>query len=200
MRSGRHGHGPGCGPEWEPGPARGGRCNLHHHVHGHRHSHSSGGRPRMRCFERGGVKFAILGLLKEKPRHGYDIIREMEERSGGFYSPSPGVVYPTLQALEDRDLVTSITEEGKKVYQLTDAGLAFLGEHKERARRHHERWEKQWGSGPGGERSEAVYDIRDALSDVRRAVRRSTEDPEKLKEISTVLGEAVTKIREIAKR
>ncbi len=156
--------------------------------------------PGPRAFERGGIKFAILGMLKDQPRHGYDIIREMEEKSGGFYSPSPGVIYPTLQALEDRDLVTSTTEEGKKIYKLTDAGLAFLEEHKERAKGHHDRWEAQWGPGPRGEGWSVVTGIRDSLSDVKRAVRRSAGDPAKLKEIGTVLEEAAGKIRDILKR
>ena len=73
-----------------------------------------GYRPGARLFERGGIKFAILEMLKDKPRHGYDIIREMEEQSGGFYSPSPGAVYPTLQALEDQDLVTSTPKGARR--------------------------------------------------------------------------------------
>lgn len=168
-------------------------CRMHH-------MRGPLGGPGMRSFERGGIKFAILSMLKDRPRHGYDIIREMEERSGGFYSPSPGAVYPTLQALEDRDLVISTTEEGKKVYSLTEAGLAFLEEHKERAWHHHERWEAQWGSGPRGQSWGAVNDIRETLSDLRRAVRRSAGDQEKLKEIGAVLEEAAARIKEIVKR
>jgi DNA-binding PadR family transcriptional regulator len=90
--------------------------------------------PRGSYYGRGGVKFAILGLLKEKPRHGYDIIREMEERSGGVYSPSPGVIYPTLQALEDQDYVRSLEEDGKKVYSVTETGLAYLQQNIDQAR------------------------------------------------------------------
>lgn len=158
------------------------------------------GGPGVRSFERGGIKFAILSLLKERPRHGYDIIREMEERSGGFYSPSPGAVYPTLQALEDRDFVTSTTEEGKKVYSLTEAGMAFLEEHKERARRHHDRWEAHWGSGPRGENREAMSDIRDTLGEIGRLVRQGVGDSAKLKEMGAVLAEAAAKVKEIARR
>jgi DNA-binding PadR family transcriptional regulator len=156
--------------------------------------------PGQRLFERGGLKFAILAHLKDKPRHGYDIIREMEEQSGGFYSPSPGAVYPTLQALEDQDLVTSATEDGKKVYTITEVGLAYLEEHKERAECHRERWEAHWGPGPEGESLGLVNDIRDALGDVKRAVRRSAGDSSKLKEIGAVLQEAAGKILAIAKR
>ena len=134
-------------------------------------------------------------MLKDRPRHGYDIIREMEERSGGFYSPSPGAVYPTLQALEDQDLVTSTTEEGKKVYAITDAGLAFLEEHKERAKDHQERWDSHWGAGAGGGSGEAVSGIRESLHEVRRAVRRAAGDSAKLQEIGAALQEALAKIR-----
>lgn len=90
--------------------------------------------PRGSYFGRGGVKFAILGLLKEQPRHGYDIIREMEQRSGGVYSPSPGVIYPTLQALEDQDYIKSSDVDGKKVYAITDAGLAYLQQNVDQTR------------------------------------------------------------------
>ena len=88
--------------------------------------------PRGSYYGRGNVKFAILELLKEKPRHGYDIIREMEERSGGIYSPSPGVIYPTLQALEDQDYVKSAEQDGKKIYSITESGIPYLQGHQDR--------------------------------------------------------------------
>jgi DNA-binding PadR family transcriptional regulator len=78
--------------------------------------------------ERGGMKYALLELLQERPKHGYEMIKELEERFGGFYAPSPGSVYPTLQLLEDQGYVTSSVEEGKKVYTITDTGRAFLAE------------------------------------------------------------------------
>jgi DNA-binding PadR family transcriptional regulator len=161
-----------------------------------RHMHGPGAR----FFERGGIKFAILELLKDKPRHGYEIIREMEEQSGGFYSPSPGAIYPTLQALEDQDLVSATTEEGKKVYSVTEAGLAYLEEHKEQARSHRDRWAANWGPGPHGEGWGAMSEMRDTFADVMRAVRRSAGDPGKLKEIRDVLQEAAKKAWDIARR
>ena len=136
--------------------------------------------PGPRFFERGGIKFAILDLLKDKPRHGYEIIREMEERSGGFYSPSPGAVYPTLQALEDQDFVTSATTEGKMVYSITEAGLAYLEGHKEQARSHRERWAANWGPGQHGEGRKGMGEMRDMFGDVIRAVRRSAGYSEKM--------------------
>ena len=77
-------------------------------------------------FQRGDLKYIILDLLKGKPRHGYDIIRELEELSYGFYKPSPGVIYPTLQMLEEMGYATSTEQEGKRVYSITEEGLKFL--------------------------------------------------------------------------
>lgn len=77
------------------------------------------GGPRAR---RGDVRAAILTLLLEKPMHGYEMIRELESRSGGVWRPSAGSIYPTLQLLEDEGLLRSEEAEGKRLYALTDAG------------------------------------------------------------------------------
>lgn len=76
---------------------------------------------------RGDVRSAILRLLAEQPMHGYQIIGELTERSGGTWTPSAGSVYPTLQLLADEGLVTAEASGGKKVYRLTDAGLEAVG-------------------------------------------------------------------------
>lgn len=76
---------------------------------------------------RGDMKFRILGVLAERPRHGYDIIRDLEERHEG-YRASPGSVYPTLQMLEDGGFVTSETIDGKRVYTVTDEGRNLLAD------------------------------------------------------------------------
>lgn len=73
---------------------------------------------------RGDVRAAIIALLAEEPMHGYQIITELTERSGGVWHPSPGSVYPTLQALEDQGLVTANRTEGRRVFSLTDEGKA----------------------------------------------------------------------------
>jgi DNA-binding PadR family transcriptional regulator len=92
---GRHGFGPGFGgPMFGRGPRVG----------------------------RGDVRAAILALLAEEPMHGYQIITELTDRSGGVWRPSPGSVYPTLQAMEDQGLVTADTSEGRRVFSLTDEG------------------------------------------------------------------------------
>src|ERR687897_803973 len=83
---------------------------------------------RGRMFEKGDLKYVILDLLEDEPSHGYEIIRKLEERSRGFYSPSPGSVYPTLQLLEDMEYVSATQRDGKKVYAITDEGRKFLDE------------------------------------------------------------------------
>ncbi|WP_062385644.1 PadR family transcriptional regulator [Demequina iriomotensis] len=151
MRSTHQHHSPrgmrGFGPEWAEMPeARGGRAMGRRGGFGHpddaegpgprgrRHGGPGpgpGGRGRGRHGgrPRGDIRAAILLLLAEQPRHGYDLIRAIEERSGGAWVPSPGSIYPTLQALEDEGLVTIEVVEGRKTAALTDAGTAWTEEH-----------------------------------------------------------------------
>ncbi len=94
---------------------------------GHRrHRGWRGGARRQQMFESGELRLVILTLLKEKPRHGYDVMKALEERLAGCYTPSAGTVYPTLQLLEDQGLVRAVEEEGKKVYHITPLGEAEL--------------------------------------------------------------------------
>ncbi|MBV9879398.1 MAG: PadR family transcriptional regulator [Gemmatirosa sp.] len=92
-----------------------------------------GGR-RGRMFEQGDLRLVVLRLLAEKPRHGYEIIKALEEQSGGMYAPSPGAVYPTLQLLEELGYARSVDEgNGRKMYEITDEGRAHLAEHRSAA-------------------------------------------------------------------
>ena len=81
----------------------------------------------------GDLRVVVLALLAESPRHGYDIIKALEERSHGIYSPSPGVVYPTLTYLEEVGYVSATTDGNKKVYTITDSGRAHLEENRDLA-------------------------------------------------------------------
>lgn len=84
-----------------------------------------GDEPRTR---RGDFKFMLLGLLSERPQHGYELMKELEARRGGFRRSSPGSVYPTLQMLEEGGYLTSTEVEGKRVYTITDSGRQFLND------------------------------------------------------------------------
>jgi DNA-binding PadR family transcriptional regulator len=90
-----------------------------------------GGRRRRQFFESGEIKYVILRLLREKPQHGYELIKAMEKDLGGWYTPSPGTIYPTLQLLEDQGLVRVNETAGKKVYHITPEGEEFLEEHRD---------------------------------------------------------------------
>lgn len=103
-----------------------------------------------RFFGRGDMKFALLNLLQERPMHGYEMMKALEEKSGGFYAPSAGSVYPTLQMLEDRGLVTASEVEGKKVYTITDSGRAALTERQEAEGQGPEFAGPPWARGPWG--------------------------------------------------
>jgi len=108
------------------------RCGMGHMRRGHkmrayggRHGRGWGGRRRV--LDQGDLRHVMLTLIAEKPRHGYEIIKAIEESLGGAYAPSPGVVYPTLQMLEELGHVALSSEEGgKKLYALTPEGRAFL--------------------------------------------------------------------------
>src|SRR5580704_4027495 len=119
---------------------------MHRHFHHSREAHSARefgfhgrhrglagrmGRRAERVFDQGDLRFVILKLISEQPRHGYEIIKAIEEKVGGAYSPSPGVIYPTLTLLEELGNVTvESAEGGKKLYRITDAGEAALEEKK----------------------------------------------------------------------
>lgn len=80
-----------------------------------------------RMFGQGELRLALLALLREEPRHGYELIKAIEELTGGEYAPSPGVVYPTLQMLEDEGLISEAEAEGsRKPFEVTESGIAEL--------------------------------------------------------------------------
>ena len=112
------------------GEGKGGGEGRRGGRHGHRHGgfgrgFGGGGR----FFDHGELRHVVLALLAEQPRHGYDIIRAIDQRTGGAYVPSPGVIYPTLQLLEDVGYIAPATGEvARNSYQITPQGRAFLDE------------------------------------------------------------------------
>lgn len=136
---------------------------------------------------RGDVRAAVLALLAEKPMHGYQIIAEIEQRSGGAWKPSAGSVYPTLQLLADEGLISAEAADGRKTYSLTEAGQAEADAAAGRAAP----WE---ASGQGdmlgmGPLPKAGVALAQAAAQVRR-----TGTPEQVDEAVTVLDDARRKI------
>jgi DNA-binding PadR family transcriptional regulator len=119
---------------FDPRSEHQGRHGFGRGFGGHGPGDFEGGSPRGRgrMFDAGDLKLVILKLLSEQPSYGYQLIKSMEERFAGGYTPSPGVIYPTLTLLEEEDLAAVSTKDGKKVYSVTPAGLKFLEENKER--------------------------------------------------------------------
>jgi DNA-binding PadR family transcriptional regulator len=125
--------GPPFGPFGPGGPGRRGRGGPFEGPDGPgdergrgRHGHGPHGRGRR---SRGDVRLAILALLREESRHGYQIIQEIAERSGGSWKPSPGSVYPTVSQLADEGLVHTEKSEGRTLVHLTEAGRTYVEEH-----------------------------------------------------------------------
>ena len=152
-----------------------------------------------RMFDQGDLKLVILSMLDEKPRHGYDIIKELEERSHGRYTPSAGAVYPTLTMLEDLGYAVATPEEGgKKVYAITDAGRAHLAEHRPLADELFDRV-SQFGDAMFGD---SVRPARDAMIGLAREFgsvmvggRRS---PEQIAHITEILTRATAELKKAA--
>jgi len=110
------------------GPRGPGRRGRHHH--GPQHGPFPGRRGRGPRARRGDVRAAILLLLADEPRNGYALMQAIEERTGGVWRPSPGSVYPALALLEDEGLVLVEEREGGRAFRLTDAGTAYVEEHR----------------------------------------------------------------------
>jgi DNA-binding PadR family transcriptional regulator len=144
-----------------------------------------------RLFGRGDLKYVILELLKDQPRHGYDIIRALEERMRGFYRPSPGSVYPTLQMLEDLGYVTSNQEEGKKVYSITDAGRRYLVEQQSTVDDIRSRVAAGWDAASRPEMADLMHELQQlARALFRQGTRGALKDPERLRKLREIVSRA----------
>ncbi|WP_225850579.1 PadR family transcriptional regulator [Streptomyces sp. HPF1205] len=159
------------GPPWAGGPwGPGGRGRG-----------GPGGRAR-----RGDVRASILALLKDRPMHGYEMIQEIADRSGGAWRPSPGSVYPTLQLLEDEGLISSASEGGKKLFTLTEAGRAEAEAGPE----------APWQDAGRGVDWDALNEIRKAGGGLAEAFRQvwATGTPEQRDKALAVVNEARKKL------
>ena len=104
-----------------------GRWGKSPHGHHRMGGWGRGGGRRERMFDQGDLRLVMLAMIAERPRHGYDIIKALEEMTGGAYSPSPGVIYPTLTLLQEQGLADTVDADGgKKLYTITDAGKTEL--------------------------------------------------------------------------
>ena len=139
-----------------------------------------GGFPFGRFVGEGELRLIVLSLIAEAPRHGYEIIKALEERSRGFYSPSPGVIYPTLTYLEEAGHAASAADGNKKVFTVTDAGRAHLEQNRTEAEAILSRIEwigarlsqaRQFFERGEGQRDTDIPDVIPELNAARRALK-----------------------------
>lgn len=144
-----------------------------------------------RLIERGDLKFLMLEVLKDRPMHGYEIMKCVGEKFSGLYVPSPGVVYPTLELLEDLGYVKSTRKNGKKVYSVTYAGRRALNEKGKVLKRIMEGKEYNFCF--------RKFTFGKNLADLAKLIFRNYEDltPNKIDEIKKVVDEARLKIQRI---
>ncbi len=164
-----------------------------------RHSHEDGrGRHRRgrsgRMFDHGELRLVVLALIAERPRHGYEIIKEIEDRVAGTYSPSPGVIYPTLTMLEELGHATVAESEGKKLYTITTEGTAYIEANKsavDQAMAHMQSVKSAHGGGPAPEILRARVNLKMALR-LREARGPLTE--QQIRDIAAALDAAAVAI------
>lgn len=144
-----------------------------------------GGNPPRARAGRGDVRTAILALLSEEPRHGYQIIQDITERSGGAWKPSPGSVYPALSALQDEGLVDDEKVEGRRVFALTDAGRAHVADRAEEL-------SHVFDANSGEAEADEVVDLRQLLFSVGAAAVQvvTTGNPDQVAAARKVLSQA----------
>jgi len=162
----------------------------------------SGGRGRgrraRRMFEGGELRLVLLKLIADEPRHGYDLIRAIEDLTGGEYAPSPGIVYPTLTLLQDMGLVEEAAGEGpRKPFQITEEGKAHLAEREEEVEGLFERLRdlaprEEHTAGPAIGRA-----VKNLMTALRHRVGRDGLDDELLHEIAAILDEAAQRIERV---
>lgn len=147
--------------------------------------------------ERGGVRYLVLEAIAAQPRHGYEIIQHIEQRAEGAYRPSPGVIYPTLQMLEELEHARVVEQNGRKVYAITDAGRADLDANRSAVDdfygRFHE--EQPWAS-YAEDFTELMKRVATLMQTFRRGAHRGRMSPATMRAIRLALDEALRKIDE----
>ncbi len=151
-----------------------------------------GRRRRRQWFEAGDMKYVILKLLKDKPMHGYEVMKELEDHTRGCYKPSPGTVYPTLQWLEDEGLVQCNEVEGKKLYSITDAGRAFLEENQTTVEDIFDRVDETIDSIVGEPMPEVTRLVGKLVGQAYRATWKLRDDKERVGDVAKVLERALS--------
>jgi DNA-binding PadR family transcriptional regulator len=165
----------------------------HHHPHmqGHGPQRGGGGRgPKM--FDSGAMRYVVLQLIAEKARHGYDVIKELEQRAGGSYTPSPGAIYPLLAMLYDMGHVSISHEGSKKLHTITPEGQQFLDENRQMVDAVMARLNEPGES--GSDLRSLMHELKEVV--IRRA-RDGAPDETRLGQIRAILRKAAADINQL---
>jgi len=171
----------------------------HRHWGRERHGRSAFWTGASRFFGPGEVRLAILSLLGDGPRHGYELMKMLEERSGGVYRASAGTIYPTLQQLEDEGLVAAEQLEGKRVYRITEQGRHTLREEEETVGRIWRRarvW-NDWRSAFDPDVAEIIRPAERVMKAAFRALAGGIGSPERAERIREILKRALRDIEDL---
>jgi DNA-binding PadR family transcriptional regulator len=199
----RHGR---CGEDrWAAG--RHGRWGRHRRgFGGGRHDDGGGDMRRAgRMLAQGDLRLLALALIAEQPRHGYEIIKVLEDKTSGWYAPSPGIVYPTLTFLEEAGYVTAESSGSKKLYSITEEGRTYLESHRdfvdavlERLEAVGERVSRRREDDGDGERPRVPRLVRAALDNLREAAsERLRGDPDAEAKVVEALARAAAELRKV---
>jgi len=162
-----------------------------------KHGPRRGRRGRRQWFGSGDMKYVILKLLHEKPMHGYEVMKALEEQTRGCYKPSPGTVYPTLQWLEDEGLVRIQEANEKKIYEITDEGLAFLEENKSTVEDIFDRVDEMIDNFMTDPMPDVSRLVGKLVSQSYRMTWRFRDDDEKRARVRSILEQAIADLEEV---
>ncbi|HTS38787.1 MAG TPA: PadR family transcriptional regulator [Candidatus Solibacter sp.] len=155
-----------------------------------------------RFFGPGEIRLALLSMLESGPKHGYELMKELETKSGGIYKASAGAIYPALQQLEDEGLVTSDQAAGKRTYALTQAGREELKRESETVSQIWRRAEQagDWAPWMGMEGAEVMRPASAVMKAALRAATRSSHDSAKIAKIREILERTKREIEALEKQ
>jgi DNA-binding PadR family transcriptional regulator len=156
------------------------------------------GRERKRMFEGGELRLVLLKLIADQPRHGYELIKAIEEMTGGDYAPSPGIVYPTLTMLDDMGLIAEAkSKDSKKIFEITSDGRDYLDEHAREIEELIERLENHGHHRRRGQRPEIGRAIGNLMTALRNRVAQEGWNEQLLNEVVDILDEAAQRIERV---
>ena len=144
--------------------------------------------------ERGGVKYLVLDAVADAPRHGYEIMQVIEERSKGAYRPSPGVIYPTLQMLEEMGFLRASEQDGRKTYSITDEGRRELEQNRDTVSDFYQQQDGAAWEAYADELRDITERLLGLVKTVRRAARHGRFNARTVRDLRTILDETIARV------